>query len=322
MAAMGTQLRGRPLFIGQALFGLLETIMIVVGTASFYLFVTRDGLQICDGTAIECRVRLQYSVAQVADFARRGVGLETMLSFRYGALASEAPNTAVSAGVFVVSFGLLLYSLVARYRRYSTPAERSQTTWAVAGFGLYIVTAIILIFVASANAWGDDDFLKTIVGTLGFNLALGVIIQIFMGIAILRGKLWDIDVIVRRTLVYGLLSALLAGIYFGSVALLQTVITALTGQARNGLVTVVSTLAIAGLVLPLRNGLQKIIDRHFYRRKFNAEQALARFSAEMRDAVEMDGISTQLMDAVEETMQPERMVMWIQPAQTTHLRSP
>ncbi|MEO6063088.1 MAG: hypothetical protein ABIQ99_14230 [Thermoflexales bacterium] len=224
----------------------------------------------------------------------------------------------------VLAISLVLIAVASQIYRFfwkTDPVQRQQTKWVVAVIGLVVLGFPAMIAYPQLMIWaaGSEALFQRGSGT-----ALVVAIVVFLsvngavslfpmaiGMAILRYRLWDIDVIVRRTLVYGLLSALLAGIYFGTVALLQTVITAVTGQARNELVTVVSTLAIAGLVLPLRNGLQKIIDRRFYRRKFNAELALARFSAEMRDAVEIDAISTQLMDAVEETMQPERIHVWL-----------
>ncbi len=211
--------------------------------------------------------------------------------------------------------GLILTALgspIYRYFKVSDIAQKQQIKIVVLAAGAlvaFVPSQIIVVMLLGGSATTIDALTwRLISGALS---TMWMVLPIGIAIAVLRYRLWDIDVIVRRTLVYGLLSALLAGIYFGSVALLQTVITALTGQTRSELVTVVSTLAIAGLVLPLRNGLQKSIDRRFYRRKFNAEQALARFSAEMRDAVEMEAIAAQLMDAVEETLQPERIHVWI-----------
>ncbi|MEO6063087.1 MAG: hypothetical protein ABIQ99_14225 [Thermoflexales bacterium] len=222
---------------------------------------------------------------------------------------SALPNQFNTVGAQVLPIvilplcGYLVFAQAYRYVRVSSVMERQQTKWFLSAISVW--TAGLLAWVLNRSVFGDSLIAND------FSSLVGLVIPISVTIAILRYRLWNIDVIIRRTLVYGLLSALLAGIYFGSVALLQTVITALTGQARSELVTVVSTLAIAGLVLPLRNALQMVIDRRFYRRKFNAEQALARFSAEMRDAVEMEAISTRLMDLVEETMQPERVSVWV-----------
>ena len=132
-----------------------------------------------------------------------------------------------------------------------------------------------------------------------------------IGIAIVRHRLFDIDLIIRRTLIYGVLTTLLAGTYFVLVALLQRGLAALTGQNNSDVVTVVSTLAVAGLFLPVRNAVQRLIDRRFFRTKYNAEQVLARFSQDMRDAVEMDEVTTKLLDAVDATMQPKEMVLWL-----------
>jgi hypothetical protein len=134
------------------------------------------------------------------------------------------------------------------------------------------------------------------------------------GIAILKYRLYDIDLLIRRTLIYGVLTALLALVYLGAVIALQTVFTALTGAARSELVTVLSTLVIAALFIPLRNRLQAAIDRRFYRRKYDAARTLAQFSGALRDEVDLDDLSAHLVDAVDETMQPESVSLWLRAA--------
>jgi hypothetical protein len=137
-----------------------------------------------------------------------------------------------------------------------------------------------------------------------------------IGVGMLRYRLYDVDLIIRRTAVYGLLTGALAVIYFGSVILMQTVAQRLTGQAGSSpLIIVLSTLLIAALFTPLRRRLQQAIDRRFYRQRYDAARTLAGFSRTARDEVELDQLSSELLRVVEETMQPERAFLWLREEQ-------
>jgi hypothetical protein len=135
---------------------------------------------------------------------------------------------------------------------------------------------------------------------------------ISIGIAIVRYRLYEIDTFINRTLVYALLTALLAAVYFGAVVLLQRVFVALTGE-RSTLAIVASTLLIAALFNPLRRRIQGFIDRRFYRSKYDAARTLEAFSAKLRDETDLDALSNDLVEVVRETMQPAHVSMWLPP---------
>jgi len=138
-----------------------------------------------------------------------------------------------------------------------------------------------------------------------------IVVSIASAIAIFRYRLWDIDIIIRKTLVYGLLSSALALVYFSSILLFERTLQALTGQAST-LAVVASTLIIAALFSPLRSRIQNFIDRRFYRRKYNAEKIVAAFGTGLRQEVDIEQISQRLVTAVEETLQPESLSLWLQ----------
>jgi hypothetical protein len=142
-------------------------------------------------------------------------------------------------------------------------------------------------------------------------LWLPLCLPVALAIAITRYRLWDIDVIIRRTLIYTVLTALLVLAYFGSVLVLESVFRALTGQGQNSLVVVLSTLAIAALVGPLRRRVQAAIDRRFFRRKYDAARTLAGFAASARDETDLARLSERLVGVVQETIAPEHVSMWL-----------
>jgi hypothetical protein len=180
--------------------------------------------------------------------------------------------------------------------------QRQQLKW------LVYATSVVVIGGLGAVLFplplGDVFWLVMLIGFAGMPVA--------MGIAILRYRLYDIDVVINRTLVYGFLSVLLAATYYGSVAVLQGVFRALTG-GQSTLAIVASTLAIAALFVPLRRRIQGFIDRLFYRRRYDAAKTLEAFSAKLRDETDLDALSNDLVGVVRETMQPAHVSLWLRP---------
>jgi hypothetical protein len=201
----------------------------------------------------------------------------------------------------VSTSALCVLSVLVRYRR-SGSVEREQLKWFLYASAIFIAlyAFVGLLFIGVNNpAW------------VGILLSIAfTLFPVSIGIAILRYRLFDIDVIIRKTLVYSMLTALLALIYFGGVVLLQQLTRSLTGESSD-VAIVVSTLVIAALFFPLRRRVQNTIDRRFYRRKYDAAKTLAAFSATVRDEVELDKLTSELLAVVNETMQPTSVSLWL-----------
>jgi hypothetical protein len=170
-----------------------------------------------------------------------------------------------------------------------------------------VVTVGISLVAGAISIWSvTASIAVTNLGLLG--------LPIFTGIAIVRYRLYDIDFLINRTLVYGALTATLALVYFGSVATAQVIFRAFTGQQEQPqLAIVVSTLVIAALFNPLRRRIQSFIDRRFYRRKYDARKTLGAFSAKLRDETDLNALSGDLVGVVREPMQPSHVSLWLRP---------
>jgi hypothetical protein len=196
-------------------------------------------------------------------------------------------------------------SLVVRFRR-SSGEERQQMKWLTYAAAAYFATLVLLMSLPADSAWYRAvDSLSTLV-LAGLPVAVGI--------AILKYRLYEIDLIINRTLVYGSLTLMLALIYFGGVATTQAIFGVLTGQEEQPqLAVVVSTLVIAALFMPLRRRIQSFIDRRFYRRKYDARKTLEAFSTKLRDETDLEALSDDLVGVVRETMQPAHVSLWLRP---------
>ena len=215
------------------------------------------------------------------------------------------------ASVFdvIMSAGWLLLgsvavaSLMVRFRR-SRAEERKQLEW-------FLYAVVLVLLVNTASQIFSAELLPSAVREFLFVFTLEGL-WVAIGIAILRYRLYNIDILINRTLVYGTLTASLAALYFGVVVVLQMVLDLLSGQ-QSTLAVVASTLLIAALFNPLRRRIQSFIDRRFYRRKYDARQTLEAFSSKMRNETDLDALSDDLVGVVRETVQPAHVSIWLRP---------
>jgi hypothetical protein len=219
----------------------------------------------------------------------------------------------VSYLVFLVGVAFLVWSQVYRYRRISSPAQRRQTRWVVFGLTLGIAGTFPFQLPVDFSLVGGDTPLALLLFKVGFSLSF-LLVPLSIGVAVLRSRLFDVDVLINRTLVYGSLTLMLALVYIGGVTAAQALVSALTGQQElTQLAVVASTLAIAALFNPVRRRVQSFIDRRFYRRRYDARQTLEAFSAKLRNETDLEALNEELVEVVSKTIQPEHVSLWLLP---------
>ena len=216
--------------------------------------------------------------------------------------------TSTSWYVWLLLLILAIISAVGRGRR-ARGLERQQFRWLVFA-GLWITFGLVFVNVAN---------IRSVWGYLANMLAISAI-PLAVVVAVARYRLWDLDVLIRRTTSYALLTALLAAVYFGSVVVLQQLFARISGENSTPAI-VLSTLLIAALFLPLRRRVQDVIDRRFFRRKYDAEKVLAQFAATARDETDLDALTAELVRIIQETMQPEQVSIWLRPTTEVNART-
>jgi hypothetical protein len=214
----------------------------------------------------------------------------------------------------LVLWGSFPVAQLYRYARVSDAVQRRQTKWVVYGIAVAVAGVLATIFtVGAAVDLRPEEVGERMLSMLLMDVFM-LALPISIGIAVLRSRLFDIDVVINRTLVYGSLTVMLLLLYFGGVAATQALVSALTGQqSLPQLAVVVSTLAIAALFNPLRHRVQAFVDRRFYRSKYDAAKTLEAFSARLRDETDLGTLSDELLDVVRETMQPAHISLWLRP---------
>jgi hypothetical protein len=217
-------------------------------------------------------------------------------------------------GTWIVGLAILLIGVggvVVRYRR-ASGEERQQLRWfmfAVAA-GIGTLALVVLVYALAGFPEPEPTWFLVIASVVPL-VGIGVGVPAACGVAILRYRLWDLNLVINRTLVYAILTALLVGIYVGAAVGLGVLVRSLTSQENNALVIAASTLAVAALFGPARRRIQGSIDRRFYRRKYDAARTLEAFSARLREDVDLDSLTSELVGVVRSTMQPVHVSLWL-----------
>jgi hypothetical protein len=213
--------------------------------------------------------------------------------------ALEGPLTAIAIVLLLIGIVGSVTAVIARFRR-AQDERRQQLKWlALAGAAAALIVPIAVL---GSDYWGEAAMnVACMLGVLGLPVAAGI--------AILRHRLYDIDVVINRALVYGAVTALLAAAYLACVLLLQLALSPLT--ADSGLAIAASTLAVAAMFRPLRARMQATVDRRFYRRRYDAAQTLAAFAGNLRHELDLDALDAELRSVVAEAMQPAHVSLWL-----------
>jgi hypothetical protein len=229
---------------------------------------------------------------------------------RYPAIVQTPGQSVVSGFTSLFTYSLVLLvivgSLFYNFRKTREPVARAQFRWLAFGLIVGVAPAMIDQILFEILFPGDTALSQVI---YQLTIVLSLALPLGLAIGILRYRLFDIDVIIRKTTSYAILTAVLALVYFGSVVVLQRLLSPITGESTAAVV--LSTLLIAALFLPLRRRVQAAIDRRFFRKKYDAEQVLARFAATARDETDLDALTAELLRVIQETMEPESVTIWL-----------
>jgi hypothetical protein len=212
---------------------------------------------------------------------------------------------------FVLS---VVVAQVYRYRRVSTPVQRQQTKWVIYGVAIALTGFLALTFITPLAFQSTRPLAFSVPAFLAASDLVMLLVPLSLAIAMLRHRLYDVDILINRTLVYGSLTAILFAIYLVSVITVQAIITAMTGDRQESpLAIVASTLLAVALFQPLRQRIQRAIDRRFYRSRYNAARTLERLAAGLRQEVDLQALSDHLLQVVQETMHPTHASLWLRP---------
>jgi len=229
-------------------------------------------------------------------------------------------NTVVWLGALCTA----IFSQGFRYRSTASPAQRQQIKWVVFGISLALAVFLgisLLLGTFAPEPTSPGTLLAYLIGNTFIGYLAILLIPISIGLAVLRYHLFDIDVIINRTLVYVTLTVILAALYEGTIVVLQNLFRVLTGQ-ESQIAAVASTLVIAAMFEPLRRRIQGLVDRSFYRRKYDAEQTLAAFSAKLKNETDLEALNNELVEVTRDTMQPAHVSLWLRPAPKPEAKNP
>jgi len=224
-------------------------------------------------------------------------------------------HSLTNTAVWLSALSTAIYSQGYRYRRTASSAQRQQIKWVVFGISAALAGFLgisLMLGVFAPEPTSPGTLLAYLVGNTFIGYLAILLIPLSIGLAVLRYHLFDIDLIINRTLVYVTLTVILAVFYEGTIVVLQNVFRVLTGQ-ESQVAVVASTLAIAAMFEPLRRRIQGLVDRAFYRRKYDARKTLEAFSATLRDETDLEALNSELVGVVTETMQPAHVSLWLRP---------
>jgi hypothetical protein len=240
---------------------------------------------------------------------------------------SPGPNTwhgLTNTVVWLGALGTAIFSQGYRYRRTASSMQRQQIKWVVFGISAALAVFLgisLLLGTFAPEPTSPGALLAYLLGNTFIGYLAILLIPISIGIAVLRYHLFDIDIIINRTLVYVTLTVILAGFYEGTIVVLQNLFRALTGQ-ESQVAVVASTLAIAAMFEPLRRRIQDLVDRRFYRRKYDAAKTLEALGAKLREETDLDALRDDVVGVARDTMQPAHVSLWLHPAPKPEVKNP